>query len=89
MGIKKDDFTLYFKVADSIEKEDDIMDYYVSGDSVPMGRLVFTYSNGTEGKALKLSMLELVLLLASILLIGACTIVFASHLARKKGIEVL
>jgi|LSQX01.3.fsa_nt_gb hypothetical protein len=84
IGIKKDDFTLYFKVADSIEKEDDIMDYYVSGDSVPMGRLVFTYSNGTEGKALKLSMLELVLLLASILLIGACAIVFASHLARRK-----
>lgn len=37
-------FSIYFKAADSIEKEDDIMDYYVSGDSVPLGRLAFSYT---------------------------------------------
>lgn len=35
--------TFYFKVADGIEKPDDIMDYYVSGRSLPMGRLSFRY----------------------------------------------
>lgn len=43
IGLDSDNFTIYFKVADSVEKEDDIMDYYVSGESVPMGRLSFTY----------------------------------------------
>lgn len=38
------DFDMHFKVADSVEKEDDILDYYVSGDSVPMGRLSYLYS---------------------------------------------
>ncbi len=40
----KDEFDMHFKVADSVENEDDILDYYVSGDSVPMGRLSFLYS---------------------------------------------
>lgn len=35
--------SFYFKVADGIEKPDDIMDYYVSGSSLPMGRLSFRY----------------------------------------------
>ena len=45
-----DDFSIYFKVADSIEKEDDIMDYYVSGESVPLGRLfqLFRQSGSCE-----------------------------------------
>ena len=38
------DFDMHFKVADSVEKEDDILDYYVSGDSVPLGRLSYLYS---------------------------------------------
>lgn len=33
----------YFKVADSVEKYTDIMDYYVSGKSAPMGRLSYYY----------------------------------------------
>lgn len=47
LGVQNDDFTLYFKAADSIESESDIMDYYVSGESVPLGRLAFTYKGGS------------------------------------------
>ena len=43
LGISGDHFSLNFKVADSIEKEDDILDYYVSGESFPMGRMAFVY----------------------------------------------
>lgn len=35
-----------FKVCDSITSPDDIMDYYVSGDSAPIGRLSFGYGCG-------------------------------------------
>ena len=35
--------SVYFKVADGIDRPDDIMNYYVSGRSVPMGRLSFRY----------------------------------------------
>ena len=34
---------IYFKVADGVEHPEDIMDYYVSGRSLPMGRLSFRY----------------------------------------------
>lgn len=37
------EFSVYFKVADGIESPEDIMDYYVSGQSVPMGRFSFWY----------------------------------------------
>lgn len=52
IGIESCDFTLVFKVADSIEKENDIMDYYVSGSSVPLGRLSYTFRSG-KGSALE------------------------------------
>lgn len=42
LGIKGD-ANIYFKVADGIEHPGDIMDYYVSGRSLPMGRLSFRY----------------------------------------------
>ena len=35
--------SIYFKVADGIDHPEDIMDYYVSGRSVPMGRLSYRY----------------------------------------------
>ena len=35
--------TFYFKVADGIENEKDITDYYVSGKSFPLGALSFRY----------------------------------------------
>ena len=41
-GQKK--FTVNFKVADRVTKYDDIMDYYVNGDSAPIGRLNYTFS---------------------------------------------
>ena len=43
LGIAAGDNNLYFKMADGIEKADDIMDYYVSGKSFPVGRLSFRY----------------------------------------------
>ena len=35
--------TFYFKVADSVVNINDIMDYYVTGRSVPMGRFSYQY----------------------------------------------
>ncbi|MCQ2430926.1 MAG: hypothetical protein MJ192_11430 [Clostridia bacterium] len=37
-------FDLYFKVTDSIEKPTEMLDYYVSGCSAPLGRLAYTYT---------------------------------------------
>lgn len=37
---------VYFKVADGVEKPGDILDYYVTGKSVPMGRLSYFYYFG-------------------------------------------
>jgi hypothetical protein len=37
--------SIYFKVSDGVEKPGEIMDYYVSGKSLPMGRLSYVYSN--------------------------------------------
>lgn len=34
----------YFKVADDVEHQDDIMDYYVTGRSMPMGHLSYKYN---------------------------------------------
>ncbi|MFT4019354.1 MAG: hypothetical protein QM668_20485 [Agriterribacter sp.] len=34
---------LYFKVADGIAKPDDIMEYYISGSAMPVGRLSYLY----------------------------------------------
>ena len=34
---------MYFKVADHVTHQDDIMDYYVSGDVAPIGRLGYGY----------------------------------------------
>ena len=42
LGIEGD-ADIYFKVADGIEHPEDITDYYVSGRSLPMGRLSFRY----------------------------------------------
>ncbi|MDD6204132.1 MAG: hypothetical protein PUC05_03960 [Firmicutes bacterium] len=41
LGLEGDAF--YFKVADSVENPTDIMDYYVSGRSMPMGRFSYQY----------------------------------------------
>ena len=43
LGLGARDNNLYFKVADGVENPSDIMDYYVTGDSFPMGRLSYRY----------------------------------------------
>ncbi len=45
IGLHADAFRLRFKVADSVIHPEDIMDYYVSGDTVPLGRLSYQYGN--------------------------------------------
>ena len=39
-----DSAQFYFKVADGVEHQDDIMDYYVTGRSMPMGHLSYKYN---------------------------------------------
>ena len=39
-----DQNSLYFKAADSVETADDIMDYYVTGSALPLGRLSYEYN---------------------------------------------
>lgn len=43
IGKTVDECHLSFKVSDNITKPDDIMDYYVSGDSAPLGRASYEY----------------------------------------------
>jgi hypothetical protein len=43
LGLSPGNCRFQFKVADHVTKYDDIMDYYVSGDSAPIGRLNFSY----------------------------------------------
>ena len=43
IGLDHDDFTLWFKVADSREKYRNIEDFYDKGDVAPLGRLNFVY----------------------------------------------
>ena len=43
LGLESGDVHFGFKVADDVSDPDDIMEYYVSGDSAPIGRLSFDY----------------------------------------------
>ena len=43
LGLDSGDVHFGFKVADNVADPDDIMEYYVSGDSAPIGRLSFDY----------------------------------------------
>ena len=43
LGLSAEDCAIEFKVADNVTEYDDIMDYYVTGDSAPLGRLNFSY----------------------------------------------
>lgn len=43
LGLDADNCHLRIKVTDNITRPDDIMDYYVSGDSAPIGRLSYSY----------------------------------------------
>lgn len=43
IGKSASDLSIEFKVADNVTHPDDIMDYYVTGDSAPIGRLSYSY----------------------------------------------
>ncbi len=43
LGLKADDLCIDFKVSDNVTIPDDIMEYYVSGDSAPIGRFAYRY----------------------------------------------
>jgi hypothetical protein len=43
LGLSADSPYFSFKVSDNVTKYDNIMDYYVTGDSAPIGRLSFHY----------------------------------------------
>lgn len=43
LGLSAKNVSLQFKVADNVTHFQDIMDYYVSGDSAPIGRLNYRY----------------------------------------------
>lgn len=44
LGLDSDNCGIKLKVADNVENPGDIMDYYVSGDSAPIGRLAYAYN---------------------------------------------
>ena len=43
VGLTADNVQFSFKLADNVQKEDDILDYYVSGDCAPIGRFGYAY----------------------------------------------
>lgn len=43
IGKSAKDLAIEFKVSDNVTNYDDIMDYYVTGDSAPIGRLSYSY----------------------------------------------
>ena len=45
LGIKEGDFTVDFKIADGISDSSDIMNFYLDGDSAPIGRLNYRYNS--------------------------------------------
>lgn len=44
LGVHEETKSFYFKVADGVNHPEDIMDYYVSGSAMPMGRLSYLYT---------------------------------------------
>jgi len=49
LGLDRDDFTVWFKAADSTEELTNIEDFYDKGDAAPLGRLNYVY-RGTKNK---------------------------------------
>lgn len=43
LGLTADNVALSFKVADNVQKPGDILEYYISGDSAPIGRFGYAY----------------------------------------------
>ncbi len=47
LGLTDNDFGITFKVADGIQEESNILDYYVSGESFPLGRMAYIFETKT------------------------------------------
>ena len=43
LGLSADNVRFSFKLADNVQNEDDILDYYVTGDCAPIGRFGYAY----------------------------------------------
>lgn len=43
LGISGADYTLKFKIADNLQKDFDVADLYISGDTAPLGRMSYVY----------------------------------------------
>lgn len=43
LGLEANNNSFYFKLADNVENSEDIMDYYITGCSLPIGRMSFRY----------------------------------------------
>ena len=43
LGLSGKDVSFSFKVCDNVQKQDDILDYYITGDSAPIGRFGYAY----------------------------------------------
>ncbi len=43
LGLTADNVEVSFKVCDNVQHPDDILDYYVTGDSAPIGRFGYAY----------------------------------------------
>ena len=86
LHIPAQDFRIDFKAADSVEREDDIMDYYVSGCAVPLGRLTYSYSAaGSAVAKTRLSLAERILLaIAGLMLMGAAAAFLYQYGTEKR-----
>ena len=47
LGLTESDFGFTFKVSDGIQEESNILDYYVSGESFPLGRMAYIFETKT------------------------------------------
>ncbi len=86
LGLSSGSFRLTFKVTDSIEKSEDILDYYVSGESFPIGRMCYVFepngllNDSEKNTTVDNQMLLFVFLLATTVVVlgtavGVCVIV--------------
>jgi len=87
LNISSNTFSVYFKAADSIETENDIMNYYVSGESMPLGRLSYEYtvkSGGISALISGVSALEVGLIAFAAIAISACLVVLIKTSRKSK-----
>ena len=46
LGLDANDYHMEFKVTDNIKKVNDVLSYYSTGDSAPMGRMGYVFGYG-------------------------------------------